>query len=172
MREAVLRAEEAVSLKTELASAVRRVQASFKGIEAEVMRDALAPVIDTVGSLLSMIEPDWSLEVEAGVGIDLLARTGPGRVIPLGSLSGGEGVVFAAALAVAVVRLINPAMKLLMLEAAEVDSERLPALLTALDEMGSDMDSILVATCHAGATPSPWETVALAKEQPQTLSAS
>jgi DNA repair exonuclease SbcCD ATPase subunit len=66
--------------------------------------------------------------------------------IPLPAMSGGESVIFTAALAYAIVDLADPPLKLLLLEIAEVDGMNLERLAKALVEVGKNGMQVIAAT--------------------------
>lgn len=72
-----------------------------------------------------------------------------GDLVPFSSLSGGEAVLVSCALATALIVLADPPVKVLMVEAAEVDGVNVQGLLTGLAAMSKHLDNVLVATCHA-----------------------
>lgn len=67
--------------------------------------------------------------------------------VPLPALSGGESALFGAALAYALVCIANPPLRLLLIEAAEVDANHMTRLLEALRAVADDVGNIFVATC-------------------------
>ncbi|HRW55821.1 MAG TPA: hypothetical protein P5081_23360, partial [Phycisphaerae bacterium] len=69
----------------------------------------------------------------------------------LTSLSGGERAMYLAAMGWAVLQLANPPLKVLPIEAAEIDAENLRSLMAALDAVSDDVGNIIIAT-HAGIT--------------------
>lgn len=151
-------AEQAGAESREEAQVLRALQVQAKKAVGDVLADATAPVMGQVGKLLELVEPDWSLKAAGvGGGVEFLVDTGAGAT-PWTGLSGGEAVVFTAALSLALVRLHETPASFLMLEAAELDPKRLWKFLSALSEMGGDFDSILVASCHAPdpSAPAPW----------------
>jgi len=70
------------------------------------------------------------------------------RKVPLEALGGGSTCIFYAGLAYALVMLADPPLKLLLLEVAELDVERMAKLLDGLDAVADDLSNIIVATCH------------------------
>lgn len=156
-RNAAAKAEEALARHSEDWARARSMQAAFKAGPAALIDKALSGLTESASQILAHVQPGWRFVVDAQSGIEFVAVSAGGERLPLGSLSGGESALFAAALAVAVIRLTNPPVKVLMLEAAEVDDDRLPALCEILSTIGHDMDQILVATCHECEAPAGWE---------------
>lgn len=154
-RAALRRTEEQHAQARGSADLMRAAVGAFRKFASEAIANAVRPLVSVASELLSRVHPTWALEVDAEGGIELRARQGE-HSVPFASLSGGEGVVYGAALAVAVVRLVQPKLRLLMLEVAEVDAVRLDALLSALEVMAGDFDSVIVATCHAQGAPVGW----------------
>ncbi|TAL43984.1 MAG: hypothetical protein EPN91_05305 [Salinibacterium sp.] len=167
-----LKAREAQTQAADLVTVVRKAQAAAKTVAAGLLASMFAPVTQTVTDLLAAIRPGWSLEAVAeGGGIEFLAHTDNPRPVRWGALSGGEAVLFGAALSLALVRLQRPPSKFLLVEAAEVDFRNLCAFLSALASMGGEFDSIIVASCHAQAEllPAPWRAVCVEGAAPVTV---
>ena len=62
-----------------------------------------------------------------------------------GALSGGEAVLFCAALSLAIARRAE-GRRLLLIEADPLDENNLPALLRAIGKSSEDVDALVVAT--------------------------
>ena len=77
-------------------------------------------------------------------------------VIPFDALSGGQTVVAACALMAGLLKLKNPVLKVLLVEAAELDRPHAQMLLDALEKSAGDIDNIMVATCHGVAPGAAW----------------
>lgn len=146
------------------ATLARKLTKHARTITSALIEKALAPVVESVRALLAGVRPEWQMGI-VGVtgGIDLLAVTGTGRPwTPWSALSGGEAVIFGAALAVALARLQPGPARFLLLEAAELDATNFGAFLETLAGMASDLSTVIVATCHAGdGAPEPWHRIVL-----------
>jgi len=160
--EEILHAEAAAAAARESASTLRGVAKTAKSVTGRALSDSMRPLLDTVEQLLAGVRPGWALEaVAVEGGINIMARTSGETLIPWRALSGGESAIFTAALSLAIVRLVDPPAKLLLLEAAEVDGPNLDAFLAILGELGSEFDSIVVASCHAASVPDGWSLIDL-----------
>lgn len=71
--------------------------------------------------------------------------------IKLQTMSGGERVIFCAALGYALVTLADPPLKLLLIEAAEVDADNFRSLIDGCESIAGEMSNVMVATCAIGA---------------------
>lgn len=68
--------------------------------------------------------------------------------VPLPALSGGETALFGAGLAYALVSLAKVPLKLLLLEAGEVDADNLKRIMKAISHVGRDLSNVMIAA-HA-----------------------
>ncbi len=139
-------AEEEVEHYTE---AVRLFGA--KGIQAEIMGDVIGPITKLVNGLLSHLDGDHEIEfrLEDMNGKEVFQLLN-GAGIPYRSLSGGQRILYLAALVVALIMLDDPNVKGLCIEAAELDRENFMNLIKALDDIGTGIDNIMIATCNDG----------------------
>jgi exonuclease SbcC len=119
-------------------------------LQGRILRDTIGPLISKVNSLLEMTGRSYNLrpimEDKNGKEIFDFAWQKDGRDVNFESLSGGERVVFGAALACALVLQKNPPLKVLTIEAAEADAGNLVALMEALNKFGGGIDNVLIAT--------------------------
>lgn len=164
LRDSKIRSEAEAAEAKERATAMRSLQSAFKRCAADIMARAFAPITATVAELLNAVRPGMALELAAedkGIHVYVRRHEGGPRV-RWSVLSGGEKAIAGAALALALVKVQNPPAKFLLLEAAEVDHENLSALLDALDVMGGDFATIIVASWHAENVPDGWTVVDLA----------
>lgn len=132
---------------------------------AETMRDAIRVVRESL--MVQLVEPllgHMRTFLAAALGEDhipycRLEKDNGKPIFELGwnvgesrvsepALSGGERAIYGAALAYALVRLADPPLKLLMIEAAEADDERSEAMFRALGELPG-IDAAIVVTWHA-----------------------
>ena len=123
-------------------------------LQGRILKDTIGPLISKVNSLLSMTGRSYNLrpimQDKNDKEIFDFAWQKDGRDVNFESLSGGERVVFGAALACALVLQKNPPLKALVIEAAEADAGNLTALMEALNKFGGDLGNVLIAT-HIGA---------------------
>ncbi len=154
----------------EQAQALRRLQAGAREQLTETIAATTGPILTQTSKLLHEMNPGWELDFplqEGGIGI--AARTAAGGPwVPFRALGGGFGWSFMAALALALVRLQGAKCEILTLDVAEMDDERLAALLRALTQLDSaGVASILVATCHPPADKvEGWATHRLVRPRP------
>lgn len=134
-------------IKEEL-SELRAKKAEAVGVTA----DALA---DQMGSLL----PEGKAFFEVKNGRVVLGLDRDGRKTPYEGLSGGEAVSFNAALAK--VLLGDSRVKVIAIEAAELDDSHMLKMLTDIANEGLEDTQFLVNTCHMpeGEIPEGWEVI-------------
>lgn len=143
----------------------RSILLATKREAGRMIAASLAPLTSTVDDLLGRMRSGWRLVAAAeDNGVVLLADTGRGAV-PFDALGGGYKLMFSGALALALARLQNAKIKIIALDAAEVDADNMVALLDALEAMGGDADNIMVASCHVTEAPAAWTVVRLTKEE-------
>ena len=135
-------------------------------IQGDILADTVTPILEKVNSLLKKTDECYNLSLDLYDKNDrpifnLMWKKGAFS-IPFESLSGGEKCVFSVALLCALVLAKDPPVKVLCLEASEVDRKNLGTLLSAIDDFGSEIDNFLVAThiTPPGDVPS-WQVHAL-----------
>ncbi len=132
-----------------------RDQLGAKGIQAQIMAEVMDPIQSTVNELLGKITDDNDVNYEAeftlldhnGKEIFAIHRVVGDARIPYNALSGGEAILFGTALMIALIRLKNPPLKALCIEAAELDSTNFVKLISALNVIAGEIDNIMVASC-------------------------
>jgi len=119
-------------------------------LQGRILKDTIGPLISKVNSLLDMTGRAYNLrpvmQDKNEKEIFGFAWQKDGVDIDFESLSGGERVVFSAALACALVLQKNPPLKALVIEAAEADAGNLTALMEAINKFGGDIGNVLIAT--------------------------
>jgi DNA repair exonuclease SbcCD ATPase subunit len=119
------------------------------GIQGDMVKDITAPLAKVMQSLVKGINPDYDFIFDLGTEekpkFDLVCQI-KGSWVLFDSLSGGESVVFSAALATALMIHKNPACKILCLEAGECDDETAALLLQGLDELSGNLDNIIICS--------------------------
>ncbi|KKN70469.1 hypothetical protein LCGC14_0430470 [marine sediment metagenome] len=124
------------------------------GIQAEILKDVIGPLADTVNGLLSQVVPGEKYSVEFELydmnGKDTFEIIWPRKIgrVSYNTLSGGQQILFGAALMIALILQADPPLKAMCIEAAELDAENFFSLLDALDEIAGGIDNILIATCN------------------------
>lgn len=83
-----------------------------------------------------------------------------GNEVRVGAMGGGETALFMAALATAIIALRRPAMRVLLVEAAEAgDAGLATALLSGIEAMKDEIDTAVVATCVEPQIPLSWAVI-------------
>lgn len=126
-----------------------------EGIQAAILKDVVGPLAETVNGLLAKIpssdDEEYSIEFELYDmnGKDTFEINWPRENggVRYNTLSGGQQILFGAALMVALILQADPPHKSMCIEAAELDAENFFNLLKALDAIAGDLDNILIATC-------------------------
>jgi len=112
----------------------------------------VAPLLDQVNEFLAIAAPGRTAYCELvdakGKPIFELGWKTEDVRVSLPALSGGEAAMFCAGLALALVKLADPPLKLLLLEAGPLDSGNLASLLRAIEATANDVQAV-VAT-HIG----------------------
>lgn len=125
------------------------------GIQSSIMNDVIGPISKTVNKLLAYIPAEGGgkysikinlLDMNGKETFEIIRPTANGD-IPYNSLSGGQQILFGTALVTALILLENPPVKALCIEAAELDSGSFFRLIDALDNIGKDIDNIMIASC-------------------------
>ena len=126
-----------------------------KGVQSQIMGDVIGPMTASVNGLLSKIPPHDGVPYEAmfklfdmnGNPTFEIVRACNGTHISYNALSGGQQVLFGAAIMTALVLMENPPVKAICIEAAELDLANFQNLISALDVIGKDIDNIMIASC-------------------------
>lgn len=120
------------------------------GLQGTILRDTISPLIKKVNELLGQTGRGYNLktimEGRNGQQICDFAWERSGHDISYDSLSGGEKVVFGAALCTALVLMKNPPCKSIVVEASECDAANMRALLEAIGQFGKELDNVLIAS--------------------------
>lgn len=133
----------------------KSVCAAIRTMRERLMERLIAPLLDKVNCFLAIAEPECRAYCELlsprgrpvfELGWIRRRKEGMEQRIPLPALSGGETAIFGAALAYALVALSDSPLKLLLLEAGEVDEVHLARILEALWGLRQDLSNVLVAT--------------------------
>ena len=129
----------------------KRVVDALRAIREELMHDLVKPLIDRINRFLQVAAPGrrayCSLESPKGKAeFDLGWIADDVRKITFDALSGGEQALYGTALAYALVMLADPPLKLLMIEAGEVDCGTSRDIIDALTEVAPDLSNVLL--CH------------------------
>jgi len=129
----------------------KAVELAAKACREALMHSLVAPLINNMASILKAAMPGCAaycaLANERGTAIFELGWVCDGQRVSLAGLSGGESTIFLAALAYSLVKLADPPLKLLLIEAAELDKDHMDRLAGALRHVEGEMQ-VLVAACH------------------------
>lgn len=136
-----------------------------RGLRDSLMREVLSPLRERVDELLGAIDARFrsyfSLEDGRGKeGLEFGLLNGHGRV-PFESLSGGERVLFSAALAAALVLRAEPPQKVLLVEMGELDEANSAAMLRGLRDLRGYLDNVVAVSCHDAGAPEGWNRIEL-----------
>jgi chromosome segregation ATPase len=147
LQEAILSSESeqlAWDVAKKMADAVRTLRETM-------MAKLIAPLMLHMKKFLSVAapehEPYCDLETTTGKPAFTLGwcpPDAPQRTYD--AMSGGEKVLFGAALAYALIMLADPPLRLLMLEVGEVDVEHLNALMDAIEHVSDDLGNAFIST--------------------------
>ena len=116
-----------------------------------MMEELTGPLLKGMEVVISAYREGWKpyVELVTPVGNKSVMQYGiqmGDTRVPHDTLSGSATAAFMAAMAAAMVRVANPPLKILLIEAAELDSENLGHLLNALAAIRHSLSNILVAT--------------------------
>ncbi len=129
---------------------------AIRQVRETVMGEVVAPLIQRMNECLGRMGVPAS-----GVYCDLVSPRGKSifelgwivdqppaesRKISIEAMSGGESVLFSTCLLLALIELANPPLKLLLIEAGELDDERLAGLLRAIQSVSDRFSNAFVAT--------------------------
>lgn|GEM_PF-3716454 len=127
----------------------------------------VAPLIDHMNAFLAGVSDDLTafIELDNPTGKKVVFRMGwvwAEQQVHIEAMSGGETAIFTAALAYALVQLADPPLKLLLIEAGEIDTENMVALLDAIASVQHNLDNVLIATYQPVAAASGWNVIDMA----------
>ncbi len=137
-------------------------------VQREVLTKKLvAPLIDHMNTFLKGVSDDLTafIELDNPTGKKVVFRMGwmfDDQQVHIEAMSGGETAIFTAALAYALVILADPPLKLLLIEAGEIDTENMLALLGAIESVQCHLDNVLIATYQPVAAASGWNVIDMA----------
>jgi hypothetical protein len=133
------------------AQAARDVDATLERALQRLQEEEIMEARDPLGGLVeTMLRAAGRTEVpffSASRGVCRIGwRTASGKEIPAQALSGGEWILFAAALTAAVIILRNAPLRILLVEAGEADPHTLHALLEAIRSVSDRLTCAVVLT--------------------------
>lgn len=142
--------KEAVAKHTANIEAYTACEARGKEVRDELMKELVAPLVQRINRFIGSL--GWvahcSLEDFRGKPIFDICATFPDRSepIPYDALCGAEKAIIGAAIAYGLIMLADPPLKLLLIEAAELDPKHLKLLMDGLSEVTDDLSNIFLAT--------------------------
>jgi len=144
---------------------VKDLAAAVRSLRDALVAEILGPLRETVDEIL----PEMNLAYRSYFALtDMRGHDGfefgrlkGARRIPFASLSGGETVLFSAALVTALILRADPPEKVLLIEMGELDDANARALLAGLAKISHYLDNIVVASCHDVEAPEGWLTISL-----------
>lgn len=123
---------------------------AVKTLREELMADLIAPAKTLMDRFLSTAiegcESYVTLENDRGTAVFEIGWIRGGSRVSLPALSGGERCIYVAALAYALTVLADPPLKLLILEASEIDEPNLLRLMSACEAVSGELGNVLIAT--------------------------
>ena len=146
--------------------------AAAKGLRDALVAEIIGPLQRTVDEILPEINAEYrsyfALEDMRGKESFEFGRLKGAARIPFASLSGGETVLFSAALAVALILRAGPPEKVLLVEMGELDDENARAFLCGLTKLSRRLDNVICASCHDIDAPEGWRTIMLGAEKEES----
>ncbi len=146
---------------------VKDMVEAVKGVRDQLVKEIIGPLQGTVDDLLAEIDPRYKvyfrLEDDRGkpsfdFGWQIFqANRQVSHRIPFKSLSGGESVLFSAAIATALILRAAPPEKMLLLEMGELDDHNAALLLKGLNKLSRHLDNIVAVSCHDVKVPDGWQ---------------
>jgi exonuclease SbcC len=149
------------------------VAEAIKVVREEYMAELVAPLVDKLNAVLGRLGGARTahcklLDLRGQPAFDLGWSDGKTEV-SLDAMSGGEQVLFSVCLLYALVMLADPPLKLLMIEAGELDGDRLDDLLCAIHTLTDGpvgaSGNVLVATCRPPRRAPGWNVIELPRPQ-------
>lgn len=162
------------ALRSELARLVDRIQEADDAVKvwtsivdaakqtrAEDLSARSAGLVGRIGTFLKAAGRSEQPYIRTAKGVCDFGWNRHGKDISVEALSGGESVLFCAAMAAAVIAMRAPQIKVLLLEAAELGSaESADAVLAGCAGIADAFDHVFVATCADVDAPAGWNVIA------------
>lgn len=137
-------------------------------IRDRLVGELVSPLLDRMNKFLAIAAPGCRAYCNlAGTGKKTVFELGwiksrPGKPdvqVPLSTLSGGESVIYSAALIYAMLCMANPPLKLMLLEIAECDEWAWNGLAAALEAVADELGNVLVATSRVFPSREGWNVI-------------
>jgi hypothetical protein len=165
------RAREMGALASELATAQAMAEAwsavewALQRVRERDLASRGGPLIERMDRFMEAAGRPERAFLRAGKGkLDFGWRRGADE-IPIEALSGGETVLACAALAGAIVALRAPAVRVLLVEAAELGLSHAGALMAGLEALDGEVGTALVASCLPAEPREGWAHLEVAAQQ-------
>lgn len=130
--------------------------AAIKAVRETLLADLVRPLIDRMQRFLTaaglphearcVLAETKGEDIKAVFRLGWIVRGDAAQFITLDAMSGGEQALFSAALAYAIVSVSDVPLKLLLIEAAELDADNMRRLLAGLEVVAGDVSNVIVAT--------------------------
>lgn len=128
---------------------------AIRGVRERLMVVMVQPILSHINQFFAAcgvgdVSAYCKLENHRGTPIFDLGLGDREREVSIDAMSGGEAVIFYAALAYAMTRLADPPLKVLLIEAAELDAYAAEHLVDGLVFASETMSNVIVASCQRG----------------------
>jgi len=174
------------AVKAELASIAREIEREealrqvCAAVEYSLQRSREQEITDAGGPLLSIMGTSLAAagRKEAAYfrasksAVEIGWRHGDGTEVSVASMSGGEYVLFAAALTAATIILRGAPLRVLLVEAGETDDTNLRALLRGIEAVADRLSTVIVSTQQPVEVAPGWNVVTLDRTVAEVAEAS
>lgn len=167
---------EAENVRHEVAKALCE---AIRALRESLMGELVAPLIGHMNRFLAVAAHDCraycdlvQIKGETTKAIFEIGWIEGVHRVPLHALSGAQSRIFGAALAYALVRLANPPLKLLLIEADGIRPHNMVHLLAAIEAVADEFDNVLIATSDDRIEPSDlWTVHTVGAPEPEMVAA-
>ena len=124
--------------------AANGLKKTISELRNQLLSTAVKPLVRSITKLMKKLDPTFEVKFDLEYGFNISVFK-DGQWQPFSSLSGGETLLFAVALLTAIIETANPPLKVLALEAAELDKANLKIVMEALPIISDNIDNVLIA---------------------------
>jgi exonuclease SbcC len=141
-----------------------------KGLQGEFVRAIETPLRDKANEVLKRVNPDYEVYLQFQdknkneVFSFGLKRT-DGTMVDFDVLGGAEKVMLGTCLMIGLISIKDPKIKILTIEAAEIDSSNLKLFMESLNQFAGEIDNIIISTCHDVSSVDGWSIHDVSKEE-------
>lgn len=123
---------------------------SVKSVRDELTKSSIGWVEVACNSLLEKVDPKFRMSYEIFDGkFDIWCVNVSGESVPFKTLSGGEKVLYLSAQLLALMKIVDPKLKVLAVEMGELSGDLVPPFMGALKSMTEGLDiQIVLSSCH------------------------